>query len=139
MSHGDTRLSCKTQHQRYLILDKSASIASCAQSAAGGTGVLLLLNIAMTREEFARRWLKPAIGATRDPPPAVRRIRLTEAPSRTFREKAPQPSRLLRVGRFLKQWAMIGVAGAILFAGMAVVVLKLAPYITDYAATYLVY
>ncbi len=139
MSHGDTRLSCKTQHQRYLILDKTPAIAFCAQSAAGGTGVLLQLNIAMTREEFARRWLKPAIGETRDAPPAPRRIRLTEAPSRMFRETAPQPSRLLKVGRFLKQWTMIGLAGAILFTGMAVVVLKLAPYVTDYAATYLDY
>lgn len=56
-----------------------------------------------------------------------------------FREKAPQPSRLVRTGRFLKQWATIALAAGVLFAAMAMLLVKLAPYVTEYAATYLVY
>lgn len=93
----------------------------------------------MTREEFARRWLDPARAATRDAPRVVVRPRLTDRPSRIFTEKAPLPSRLVRTGRFLKQWATVAVAAAVLFAGMALLLVKLSPYVTEYAATYLVY
>ena len=93
----------------------------------------------MTREEFARRWLGAPAAPPQDAPPRWRASRLTDAPSRTFREQAPKPSRLVRTGRFLKRWATATGAASILFVGMAMLLVKLAPYVTDYAATYLTY
>ena len=91
----------------------------------------------MTREEFARRWLSPAAASAREIVVAPRRVRLTDIANRTFREKAPQPSRLVRTGRFLKRWAVAAVAAGVFFGGMAMLLVKLTPYVTDYVSTYL--
>lgn len=91
----------------------------------------------MTREEFARRWLgRPAILA-RDLTSLPQPRRLTDASGRTFKEYARQPSRAVRVARLLGQWATGFIAASLLFGCMVVVIIKLAPYITDYLATYL--
>jgi len=92
----------------------------------------------MTREEFARRWLTPGVSV---PLPQkiipTGRVRLTDNTSRMFREQAPPPSRLVRTGRFLRRWLVISAVGAVLFVGMAALLIKLSPYVSDYAATYL--
>ena len=90
----------------------------------------------MTREEFARRWLTPGGGAPQKIAP-VGRVRLTDTRARVFTEKAPAPTPLVHAGRALQKWTLIAVAAALFFAFMAAVLVKLAPYVSDYAATYL--
>lgn len=90
----------------------------------------------MTREEFARRWLTPGGPAPQKSAP-VGQVRLTDARARVFREKAPAPVPLAQAGRALQKWALIAVGAGVFFAVMAAVLVKLGPYVSDYAATYL--
>lgn len=92
----------------------------------------------MTREEFARRWLSPGISPPRGGPISVANgPSKTEAAPRTFTEKPPAPSRLMRTRGFVRQWAMAATGASLLFVSMALVVVKLAPYVANYASTYL--
>lgn len=90
----------------------------------------------MTREEFARRWLTPGGHASQKSAP-VGQVRLTDARARVFREKSPAPVPLVQAGRALQKWSLIAVGAGVFFAVMAAVLVKLGPYVSDYAATYL--
>jgi hypothetical protein len=90
----------------------------------------------MSRDEFARRWLNAAAPTTVDAP-APRR--LTETPIRVFREQAGPPSRLMNAGRAVSRLGGWIIAAGLLFTGVCLLLLKLAPYAADYAATYLAF
>ncbi len=97
----------------------------------------------MTLDEFARRWLTDP---HRSLPASVRALHeddarrtvLTEAALATFRERPPHPPRGPRIGRRLVRWSLAAAAASLLFAAGAVVILKLGPYVQDYATLYLV-
>lgn len=92
----------------------------------------------MTLEEFTRRWITaPPAAAPEVLPP--RAALLTEKPSRTFSERSAPPSRLAKTGRFLQKWAIMALFSVGLFTAAAVAVVKLAPYILEYAETYLTF
>jgi|GEM_PF-2202372 hypothetical protein len=96
----------------------------------------------MTLDEFARRWLNDSERAAppRSPEPVAREARpgLTETAIATFRERPPRPARIIRLGRHLVRWSFATAAASALFAAGAAVILKLGPYVQDYAALYLV-
>nr|WP_315051129.1 hypothetical protein [uncultured Brevundimonas sp.] len=92
----------------------------------------------MTREEFARRWL----GAPIAPPPEARSVHpaaRTELSPRLFKERPPRASKLALAGQQLKRTGLMAGGALGLFAVMALVVVKLGPYVAEYAATYLTY
>lgn len=132
---ADTRLSQKTQHQRYPALDKSYVFPSLDRLIVGGAGQTdRTLN--MTRDEFARRWLNAA-ASTRVEAPVPRG--LTEAPIRVFREQAIPSPRMVRMGRTVTRLGRWIITAGLLFTGVCLLLLKLAPYAADYAATYLAF
>jgi hypothetical protein len=96
----------------------------------------------MTLDEFARRWLSGSDRAapSRSPEAAARETRpgLTETAVATFRERPARPARIVRLGRRLVRWSLATAAASALFAAGAAVILKLGPYVQDYAALYLV-
>lgn len=92
----------------------------------------------MTLEEFTRRWLT-ASHAPAPEAPAPRSARLTDKPTRTFSERSAPPSRLVKTGRFLQRWAIMALFGVGLFTAAAGAIVKLAPYIVEYAGTYLTF
>lgn len=96
----------------------------------------------MTLDEFARRWLTGPDRFTPTPVPEggkseARPPGLTEAALATFRESPPRPARAGRIGRRLARWGLAAAAASMLFAASAAVILKLGPYVQDYATLYL--
>lgn len=91
----------------------------------------------MTRDEFARRWLNPAVASAPADAPIPRR--LTEAPLRVFREQPLPSPRGVRMGRAVKRLGRWIITAGLLFTGVCLLVIKLAPYAADYAATYLAF
>lgn len=90
----------------------------------------------MTREEFARRWLNAPSAAPPEMPPARKVTRLTDVPTRVFKEKGPRPSRLIRVGGILVHLCAWSVAASVLFISVALLIEEMAPFVTEYVATY---